>query len=271
MTVSVINPSTAKSVPYSGDGTLIDVLTYLGLTTDLVLALDAGDSNSYPGSGTKWFDVSGNGHNFDLMGSPGPAFNGTAGNVSLNEYWLFDRNGYFKSDETSIAEVTAMHKAGGQFSAIAGVNMANAGTYQSICGTCAGDANPKPGILWQHDYAGGNQRLLVNVDNDTTTGIDTGMPIMIGLSYDGTTGDGLHWYNGSTVTPFNDTNSAPSTSDPGGAFHVAARPASSGASGKLYTNSKMYFFALWSTRQVDGVNFGQIFSMLANVGRDFSV
>ena len=36
----------------------------------LVLALDAADRNSYPGSGTTWFDISGNGNNFTLFNSP---------------------------------------------------------------------------------------------------------------------------------------------------------------------------------------------------------
>jgi hypothetical protein len=35
----------------------------------LVLALDAADRNSYPGSGTTWNDLSGNGRNFTLDGS----------------------------------------------------------------------------------------------------------------------------------------------------------------------------------------------------------
>ena len=34
----------------------------------LVLALDAADRNSYPGSGTTWNDLSGNGNHFTLSG-----------------------------------------------------------------------------------------------------------------------------------------------------------------------------------------------------------
>ena len=37
------------------------------VTSGLVLALDAGDVNSYPGSGTTWYDVSGNGTNATLV------------------------------------------------------------------------------------------------------------------------------------------------------------------------------------------------------------
>ena len=40
------------------------------VTSGLVLALDAGDVNSYPGSGTTWYDLSGNGHHGTLNGAP---------------------------------------------------------------------------------------------------------------------------------------------------------------------------------------------------------
>ena len=40
------------------------------VTDDLVLALDAADKNSYPGSGTTWFDVSGNSNNGTLVNGP---------------------------------------------------------------------------------------------------------------------------------------------------------------------------------------------------------
>ena len=40
------------------------------VTSGLVLALDAGDVNSYPGSGTTWYDVSGNGYSATLVNSP---------------------------------------------------------------------------------------------------------------------------------------------------------------------------------------------------------
>ena len=33
------------------------------VTDGLVLALDAADRNSYPGTGNTWFDISGNGNN----------------------------------------------------------------------------------------------------------------------------------------------------------------------------------------------------------------
>lgn len=47
------------------------------VTSGLVLSLDAADKNSYPGSGTTWFDVSGNGNGATLTN--GPTFNAANG------------------------------------------------------------------------------------------------------------------------------------------------------------------------------------------------
>ena len=40
------------------------------VTSGLVLALDAADVNSYPGSGTTWYDLSGNGYDGTLVNGP---------------------------------------------------------------------------------------------------------------------------------------------------------------------------------------------------------
>ena len=41
------------------------------ITDGLVLCLDAGNTKSYPGSGSTWYDLSGNGNDHTLIGSPG--------------------------------------------------------------------------------------------------------------------------------------------------------------------------------------------------------
>jgi hypothetical protein len=51
----------------------------------LVLNLDAADKNSYPGSGTTWYDLSGNGFHHSLSGSP--TYNG-------NSFTLNQTNGF---------------------------------------------------------------------------------------------------------------------------------------------------------------------------------
>jgi len=76
------------------------------VTNGLVLALDAADQNSYPGSGTTWTDLSGNSNNFTLVNSPTFsttnggrfAFNGTTQTAtlpSLNLQQNFTLDGWF--------------------------------------------------------------------------------------------------------------------------------------------------------------------------------
>ena len=50
------------------------------VTDGLVLCLDAADSNSYPGSGSTWYDLSGNNNHFTLNNSPTYSFEG-GGNI----------------------------------------------------------------------------------------------------------------------------------------------------------------------------------------------
>ena len=52
------------------------------VTSGLVLALDAADRNSYPGSGTTWTDLSGNGNNGTLNGAGYNSANG--GSISFD-------------------------------------------------------------------------------------------------------------------------------------------------------------------------------------------
>ena len=64
----------------------------------LVLYLDAGDRNSYPGTGNTWYDLSGNGYNASLVNSPSfnnvdrgsILFNGTGDYASVLNYSSFE-------------------------------------------------------------------------------------------------------------------------------------------------------------------------------------
>lgn len=76
------------------------------VTSGLVLNLDASDRNSYPGSGTTWFDISGNNRNGTLNGS---AVYSTLGNGSI------EFNGPTTYDYISISD-NITHKTGQNFS-----------------------------------------------------------------------------------------------------------------------------------------------------------
>lgn len=65
------------------------------VTDGLVLCLDAANRESYPGTGTTWFDVSGNGRNATAAGTVGPTWNSNGyfnftGGVIATNYSRFD-------------------------------------------------------------------------------------------------------------------------------------------------------------------------------------
>jgi len=65
------------------------------ITSGLVLALDAADRNSYPGSGTTWNDMSGNGNNGTLTNGPtfsnnSIVFDGTNDRVDISHNSLYN-------------------------------------------------------------------------------------------------------------------------------------------------------------------------------------
>ena len=83
------------------------------VTNGLVLALDAADKNSYPGTGTTWRDLSGNNNNVTLTN--GPTFSNTnGGDISFdgsNDYADF-----YAPNITSIASVELWSKLGSAYS-----------------------------------------------------------------------------------------------------------------------------------------------------------
>ena len=68
------------------------------VTDGLVLALDAGNTKSYPGSGTTWTDLSGTGNNGTLVNTP-----------------TFDTSGYFNFDYTQSESVSFSSSSSIQF------------------------------------------------------------------------------------------------------------------------------------------------------------
>ena len=76
------------------------------VTDGLVLALDAGNTKSYPGSGTTWTDLSGNGYNHTLTSAPLTTIDGVSCfNVSSSGRYIADSGTTFTfgSSHTMIA------------------------------------------------------------------------------------------------------------------------------------------------------------------------
>ena len=65
-------------------------------TTGLLLYLDAANRRSYPGSGTAWYDLSGNGNHFTLYNGPTYS-NGALTFDGVNDYAASNNNLNFTS------------------------------------------------------------------------------------------------------------------------------------------------------------------------------
>lgn len=62
------------------------------VTNGLVICLDSMNTNSYPGTGTIWYDLSGNGNNGTMSNFSGPSAGSTSGLDTNTKYMMFDRH-----------------------------------------------------------------------------------------------------------------------------------------------------------------------------------
>jgi len=185
----------------------------------LVLYLDSMDIDSYPGSGTIWYDLSGNGHDATLYNMNSPSAGNTSGFDTTTKYMMFDRhlgsgdgvgNNYALVNNTSVLDgalcengmtvdmwvresgyvCTALTKWGGSWE----IYYCNTLVFrtQGSGGTDGPSSVSTSGGTWRNIVAthdGINRRLFVNgtiVLNDTNivSGQNTTDPISIG-AYNG--------------------------------------------------------------------------------------
>lgn len=74
------------------------------ITDGLILALDAASPKSYPGTGTTWYDLSGNENNTTLYNSP------TYTNNNVHTFNFDESNDYAKVDNTDLLPTAAYTK-----------------------------------------------------------------------------------------------------------------------------------------------------------------
>lgn len=167
---------------------LMNVLTTLGLTTNLELCLDAADTQSYS-SGQKWLDRSGNGVDFFLgadinASTDDPTLTGAPG--APTTYWLFDGGDFFRYDSTNETWMENLHKDNAVFTFVAFIYQDDAGDDTEIFGT-NGEASSNVGISWESNngvitvkVADGSGSLALNPLGDTTLSATSWH--MVGLS-----------------------------------------------------------------------------------------
>lgn len=157
----------------------IDVLTRLGMTTNLMVCLDAGDGTSYT-SGQTWTDRSGNGYSFFRGADSGsaaddPTFNGSAGAKSTNEYFSSDGGDYFRLNQANPTWVQNIHKDNAIFSIMMWVYH---DTLPSVSGNftyLAGTAGGTTGFEFVVNTGDNLQFLVFNA---------TALPLNVGNSVD---------------------------------------------------------------------------------------
>lgn len=105
---------------FNAGTSLVNELTNLGLLSNLKVCLDAGDPNSYPGSGQTWFDLSGNGNHFYRGSGSGsdsadPTYVGNGNGGTYREYFSYDGGDYFTLATANPSWLQTFHKAGAKF------------------------------------------------------------------------------------------------------------------------------------------------------------
>jgi hypothetical protein len=126
---------------YIYNGGIADTQDYYNIITrGLIINLDASAPSSYPGSGTTWNDLSGNGYNATLIN--GPTYNTTNGGVLVfdgsNDYAIVDVNSWIRSASSVYTFSSFFYYDGGT----------NGGApYSLMTFPNAGDTNDG---FWQH-------------------------------------------------------------------------------------------------------------------------
>jgi hypothetical protein len=127
------------------------------VTDGLVLALNAADPNSYPGSGTTWRDMSGNGNNGTLTN--GPTFNsGNAGSIvfdGVDDYVSCGNNATVQINQGTISAWVRTSSPGSSFRGII--------TKQQNYGLFTNN-----GVLVTYDWGNGQTRTTgINIADGT--------------------------------------------------------------------------------------------------------
>lgn len=197
-----------------------EVLTSLGLTTGLMVSLDAGSIVSAPIAATSWLDLSGNGTDFFLGATAGaeasdPTFNGAAGGLSSSEYWSFDDGDWFHYDTTTPAWVTAIHQNSGVASFMAWVHIPDLVSTHGFTGDFGG-GGAVTGFSFYSSTSGTLEFRIGNGDGSLEIQAVgpapiANEPIFVAFSFDESIGtDGLSIQMNSTETLHTSTVASPS-------------------------------------------------------------
>jgi hypothetical protein len=246
--------------------TLMEIITELGLTTGLKLALDAGDANSYSGSGQSWLDVSGNGYDYfrgaTVSGETSdPTFNGVAGGRSSSEYFSFDGGDYFRYDAVPEAWMQALHKDGAVWSGFAVVYTpsltANLRIFNTRSGSVTG-VNFGQTVLGKANassFSGATQTALTSSAALTASAWNA-----VGFSWteNGASDNRLITVNGAVEV----SSGGYTTPDPTDAVVGAGIGADGAGTTPFATNTRLAMLAMWQGTALTSVQIASIYNRI---------
>jgi hypothetical protein len=252
--------------PFHKKGTsLINVIRNLGLTSGLKLCLDAGDTNSYSGSGQSWLDLSGNGYDF-FRGTSGssqssdPTFNGVSGRGSSSEYWSFDGADLFTYDSSNETWMNNMHKNNAKFTITSWFRFGTDGG-QGLCGnldvsggnTLGWECNI--GTLELFGFTVYNGAGSGGMDMYTTDDVSIGSWLFGAITVDEAAGTGYVQING-TQESRTTTYTLPSSSN----STTTMRIGDNGVA-KLSNGSRMASISIWEGVSLSAQNLMDIYNL----------
>lgn len=253
-----------------GAQTLQQAINSAALTANLQLCLDAGDAASWPGSGTKWLDTSGNGYDF-FLGSDGttnaPTFTGPVGGTA--SYFAVGDKSFFRYDTANETWMKNIHKNNAAFSFFTVFYSPTSSATAYYLGDSSG--SPGTGFRWRS-----GAQLTLDVYNagatviteSTTSQFLTQPGInIVGLSVNEATGvgGGFNYSNGgyaqvSGSDTFDSTYSSPSSGNPTYTLDIGS-DGNAESSNKCTLGTRFYCLAAWSSA-LTKANMDTLYSIL---------
>jgi len=249
----VIPKTGGTSIP-SGP-TLFAELGTAGVTTNLEICVDAGDSASYS-TGQTWIDRVAGGTGRDLIRGTGvgaeasdPAFNGTAGGLSSAEYFSTDGADRFVISGSNPSWINNIHKNNGVFTFALSIYVASVSTQQFILATMNNSSGtgfyidiPGPSVGFGLAIGNGSS---IQVNENFATAPSTGAWHTLIISYDEAAGaSGSFIMQDGVAQTFDGVNASPSASNPTTALNVMQR--GQDANVGLLTGSRIGAILGWS-------------------------
>jgi len=247
-----------------GLATFFNIITDLGLLTNLEVCLDVGDAASYT-SGQSWLDRTNNGFDFfpgvdDSVASDDPTFNGRAGGLTNNEFWSFDGGDFFRYDSANETWMQNLHKDGAIYTTAGVFYIGTGSTTQGLFSTeGANGANVGTG-----HHIDTSDRLVVLLSRGTTSQtlhtstatFSTGTFVFFAVSLDEPAGGTASTVdiNGTQET-FDGTYTSPSAANATFTLEVASR---GNAVSPLSNNSRLACIAFWEGTALTGANLTSI-------------